>query len=198
MTTERSLALFDFDGTLFVGDSLYDFLVFAFGFNKVFSGAVLLSPFLAAYKFNLCSPVLAKEKVFAHFFKNRSVSSLDLIAEKYFRLRGVYKLRKNGVAKIHEHLAHGHTVAIVSASAFWVRPFAEYFGLIFISTALEVEDGRYTGRMSGRNCNGLEKVNRVKEVFDLSAYCEIYAYGDTSGDAEMLALATKKFYRTFI
>lgn len=198
MTTDRSLALFDFDGTLFAGDSLSDFLFFAFGFKKVFIGAVLLSPFLIAYKIKFCTAVLAKERVFAHFFKNRSVSSLDSIAEKYFRVRGVKKLRRSGVAKINEHLARGHTVAIVSASAFWVRPFAEHFGLIFISTALEVEEGRYTGRISGKNCKGLEKVNQVKEVFDVSTYQEIYAYGDTSGDTEMLALATKKFYRTFI
>ena len=198
MTTDRSLALFDFDGTLFAGDSLSDFLLFAFGFNKVFIGAVLLSPFLLAYKIKLCTAGLAKERVFAHFFKNRSVASLDSIAEEYFRVLGVKKLRQSGVAKINEHLALGHTVAIVSASAFWVKPFAEYFGLIFISTVLEVKNGRYTGRIAGSNCKGLEKVNRVREVFDVSTYQEIYAYGDTGGDTEMLALATKKFYRTFI
>jgi phosphatidylglycerophosphatase C len=56
---------------------------------------------------------------------------------------------------------------------------------------------RLTGRISGLNCHGQEKVRRIKESFPLDQYQEIYAYGDTSGDKPMLDLATHRFYKPF-
>jgi phosphoserine phosphatase len=35
----------------------------------------------------------------------------------------------------------------------------------------------------------MEKARRISSQFDLSRYPEVYAYGDTSEDLEMLALA---------
>jgi phosphatidylglycerophosphatase C len=35
----------------------------------------------------------------------------------------------------------------------------------------------------------MEKARRISSQFDLSRYPEVYAYGDTSEDREMLALA---------
>jgi hypothetical protein len=41
----------------------------------------------------------------------------------------------------------------------------------------------------------MEKARRISSQFDLSRYPEVYAYGDTSEDLEMLALAHRKYYR---
>ncbi|MBL0255414.1 MAG: HAD-IB family hydrolase, partial [Chitinophagaceae bacterium] len=41
------------------------------------------------------------------------------------------------------------------------------------------------------------KAIRIKEVFDIGLYEKIFAYGDSRGDKEMLALATDAFYRKF-
>ena len=58
-----------------------------------------------------------------------------------------------------------------------------------LCTRLEAQDGVYTGSLSGPNCRGAEKVAR------LHAWCEManiptssvkYAYGDSSGDHQML------------
>jgi hypothetical protein len=41
----------------------------------------------------------------------------------------------------------------------------------------------------------MEKALRISSQFDLSRYPEVYAYGDTSEDLEMLARAHRKYYR---
>ena len=47
-----------------------------------------------------------------------------------------------------------------------------------------------TGEFKGKNCNGEEKVKRIKAHLMLSEYDEILAFGDSSGDEAMLSLAT--------
>jgi len=47
------------------------------------------------------------------------------------------------------------------------------------------------------NCNGKEKVSRIKEAFNLADFETVYAYGDSSGDKEMLAIATHAHFRPF-
>jgi phosphoserine phosphatase len=66
-----------------------------------------------------------------------------------------------------------------------------------ISTRLETNNGKLTGRIEGKNCRGIEKVRRIKMQYKLDEYDEIYAYGDTKGDKPMLGLATIAFYKPF-
>jgi phosphatidylglycerophosphatase C len=56
---------------------------------------------------------------------------------------------------------------------------------------------KITGKIDGVNCNHAEKTARIKAAYNLAEYGEIYGYGDSSGDNEMLALATKAFYKPF-
>jgi phosphoserine phosphatase len=58
-------------------------------------------------------------------------------------------------------------------------------------------DGKITGNLMGNNCNGGEKVIRIKQLYDTQQYDEIYCFGDTGGDKPMLALATQSFYKPF-
>ena len=43
-------------------------------------------------------------------------------------------------------------------------------GFDLISTELEVKDGKLTGKFSTPNCNGKEKVRRIKEKYNLKLY----------------------------
>jgi phosphoserine phosphatase len=44
---------------------------------------------------------------------------------------------------------------------------------------------------------GPEKVDRIKSLIKLQEYDEVYCYGDSKGDKEMLALANFSFYKRF-
>ena len=64
-----------------------------------------------------------------------------------------------------------------------------------IATRLETDGvGRVTGRYDGGNCYGAEKARRLRALLGEAAV-ELYAYGDSRGDREMLAMADHAYYR---
>ena len=58
-------------------------------------------------------------------------------------------------------------------------------------------DGKITGKLINGNCYGNEKVLRVMRLVNIEDYEEIYAYGDSRGDKELLSIAHKPFYKPF-
>ena len=93
------------------------------------------------------------------------------------------------------HVERGHDVYVVTASMReWIEPWASQYEVQVMGTELETVDGILTGRFNGANCRGAEKTRRIAEVVDLKAYDKIYAYGNSSGDREMLLLADEKIY----
>jgi phosphatidylglycerophosphatase C len=93
--------------------------------------------------------------------------------------------------RINWHKTQGHKVAVVSASIdYWLNDWCKLNGLDLISTTLELKNGKLTGRLSGKNCYGIEKVNRIKNRYNLAEFDQIYAYGNSAGDREMLLLAS--------
>jgi HAD superfamily phosphoserine phosphatase-like hydrolase len=85
----------------------------------------------------------------------------------------------------------------VSASAdLWLKDWCTQEGIAdLLATQLEVVNGVLTGNLASANCRGPEKVRRIQELLDIRDYERIFAYGDSSGDQEMLALAHEAWYR---
>ena len=107
-------------------------------------------------------------------------------------------LRPKALREIQKLREAGATVVIVSASASqWISGWSDAAGLMLMTTVLEEKNNAITGRISGRNCYGDEKVCRIRESYRLDQFDEIYCYGDTSGDRPMLSLATHAFYKPF-
>ena len=116
----------------------------------------------------------------------------------FCRLRLPQILRPKALNAIAWHQAQGHEVYIVTASAEnWVAPWSQTLNVPCLGSRLEVKNGKVTGLLNGKNCNAAEKVCRIKEALQLTTYATIYAYGDSSGDKEMLAMAQHKGFRHF-
>ena len=87
-------------------------------------------------------------------------------------------------------------MVVVSASIdSWLQKWCDYYQIELIATQLEFKNGKLTGRFATKNCYGIEKVNRIKAQFDLTKFEHIYAYGDSAGDKEMLAISTHPHYK---
>jgi HAD superfamily hydrolase (TIGR01490 family) len=157
-----------------------------------------LSPMLVAYKLGLIPNYRAKQYMLSYFFKGMPEERFKEIAEDY-SLRHIDTIvRPKAMERIAWHKAQGHRVVVVSASLeCWLKPWCDENGLELLATRLEMKDGIVTGRLLTRNCYGPEKVNRIKERYNLDDYDTIYAYGDSRGDKEMLALADKPHYKPF-
>ncbi len=195
---KKGIAFFDFDGTITTKDSFLEFISFAKGNFRFLLGFLLHAPWIVGFKLKIISNQQAKEKVMQYFFKNANASEFkELCAE--FNNKVLPKLiRPKAVEEIRRLKAADYVVVIVSASPEnWIRPFAESMDVELIASRLEVKDHKITGKIIGMNCRGIEKVNRIKERYDISAFSEIYAFGDSSGDKDMLGMATNAFYKPF-
>lgn len=193
-----TLALFDFDGTITNKDSMLGFVQFAIGKRNFFLGLLYLLPILALYKLKFITNNTAKEKFLAYYFKGYAEDEFKKIAKEYslFHLDNIVK--PSALEKINWHKHQGHKVVVVSASIeCWLQPWCGKNKLELLATKLNFKNGKFTGYFESKNCYGLEKVVRIKEKYDLSAYSSIYAYGDSSGDKEMLEIADKSYYRCF-
>ncbi|MCL4556728.1 MAG: HAD-IB family hydrolase [Gammaproteobacteria bacterium] len=194
----KTLALFDFDATLTDRDSLPDFIIHAVGWVKYVLGLFVLSPILALYLLKLIRNDVAKEKMLGYFFKGWAIERFNAVGRDYALTRIHQIIRPQAIAQLQWHLAEGHDVVIVSASAEnWLNAWATQQGCHLIATRMAVQENSLTGFFDGKNCYGQEKVTRICAEFDLSEYNSIYAYGDSSGDKPMLALADKAFYKPF-
>lgn len=192
------LALFDFDGTITKSDTLPDFIQFACGKARYYWGLLLLSPILLGYVLKLVPNNIAKEKMLGHFFRGWSEKKFLNIATDYATTQVDQQVRKKAAERIDWHLSEGHRVVIVSASLEdWIKPWCERNRIELLATQFEKQSGTLTGHFSSKNCYGPEKVNRIKQSLDLESFDYIYAYGDSRGDKEMLALANESLYRPF-
>jgi phosphatidylglycerophosphatase C len=192
------IAFFDFDGTITKDDTLLKFIRFSVGDIKFLTGLIMLSPTLVLYKLKLIPNYKAKQTMISWFFKGYSKEAFKKMATEY-SLNHIDKiLRPKAVEKLHWHKKNDHEIVIVSASIdCWIRPWCEKNGHKLIATQLEIEDDTITGKFLTNNCYGKEKVNRIKESYDLDNYEYIYAYGDSQGDKNMLELADESSYKPF-
>lgn len=197
MGPDNKLVLYDFDGTITTKDTLFEFCRFIAGDLFIVKIFVLL-PVLLAQRLTLMSAQKAKEIFLAFFLKELHQSEFDyqcqLFADKI--LPGL--IRPQALKSIQDYKNTQARIVIVSASPQnWILPWAGKVGAEVIATQLVIEKGKITGKIQGRNCNGEEKVNRIRELIDLASYQEVIAFGDTQGDMPMLALATQKFFKPF-
>ncbi len=192
------IAFFDFDGTITRRDTLFEIIRYQKGPLRFYLGMGLLSPFLMLFKLKAISNQRMKEMVLGHFFRNTPLQVFQRRCDDFCRERLPGLLRPKALNAIAWHQAAGHKIYIVTASASnWIAPWSSALSIPCIATLLEVKDGRITGRLEGRNCNGEEKVHRIKEAVHLTTFDTIYAYGDSGGDREMLAIAQYKGFRVF-
>ena len=191
----RLIAAFDFDGTLTTADTLTAFIRFTHGRRRLLLGILCHAHWLLMMKLGLYPPGKAKERLFAHFYRG---TKHEQFAQWGRDFADVAETMVNGqtAGLLRQHLAEGHTVCVVTASIDeWVRPLCARLGVTTVlATGIEVTaDGMVTGRFLTPNCCGRQKVERLLELFPRRQSYRLYAYGDSSGDDELLAMADEGF-----
>lgn len=195
---KHSIIFFDFDGTITTDDSLIKFIQFVVGDVKFVWGMAMLLPMLITFKLKIIPNYKAKQMMLSYFFKGMDAQEFQDLSEEYSLTHIDTILRPKAMEKLTWHKEQGHKIVIVSASIeCWLKPWCDKHNLDLIGTKLEMKNGLVTGSLLSKNCYGIEKVHRVKEKYRLDEYDYIYAYGDSRGDKELLALAHKHFYKPF-
>ncbi|MEX2627916.1 MAG: HAD-IB family hydrolase [Ilumatobacteraceae bacterium] len=192
MTGSTTVAAFDLDGTLTTRDSVVPFMCAA-------RGPAALGARLAVRGHRLVVPLARRDRdgvkavatgaAFAGLAEDDLLATGRSFAERVAEARS----RADTAARLAWHRDAGHRVVIVSASyEVYLRRLGELLGAhAVLGTRLEVVEHRCTGHLRGPNCRGPEKVRRLHQWLDEHhggrAAVELWAYGDSPGDRELLA-----------
>ena len=193
-----NLAIFDFDGTISTKDSFVDFIVFAHGGLKARLGFILLSPVLFLYLLKILPGHQTKECFLTLFFHGWEEERFRRKAEEYANTALIHIIRQQAREKIVWHKSQGHQVVVVSASfEEYLRVWCERQHIDIIATRAQFSNGKVTGALSTPNCYGVEKINRLKQKYNLENFKYIYAYGDSNGDLPLKTIAHEFHYQLF-
>ena len=195
MAERRRIAAFDFDGTMVPGDSLLPFVWRTAGVGRFMLALLRHGLGIAlASAAGIGSRDAAKER-----FVRSTLGGLPLAtvrkAGEAFAADLERRIDAASLERMRWHADQGHEVVVVSASlAVYLEPLAAKLGVdAVLSTRLAVDgDDRLTGFLDGPNVRGHEKVVRLRRWLGGDA-CELWAYGDSAGDRELLALADHGF-----
>jgi HAD superfamily hydrolase (TIGR01490 family) len=189
------LALIDFDNTVTDCDTYARFLRRVATPEQLAQAWWKVGPWLLAYRLKLISARRIRARVTWLVMRNRHADDIAAQAAGFSREVLPEVVRPKMLEQIRWHLQQKHTVVIVSGSLdLYLRTWCEAMGLEMICNRLESRDGRLTGRYADGDC-GPHKVERIRARYDLSRYVRIHAYGDSSEDRPMLALAHERWYR---
>lgn len=193
-----TVAAFDFDGTLTVRDSFTAFLRWRTGHGGYAVALAMLAPNMVSYLFHRDRGRIKAHAVRQFLF---GVGQEELAADaRAFALAEGPKLFRPDALKTWEDWKRkGAKVVIVTASpTILIAPFADMLGAdLLLGTELEFDtQGRVAGALIGENNRGMEKVRRLRQAFGPNIRLAA-AYGDSSGDTEMLHIADIKGYRVF-
>ena len=196
--TEAPVVAFDFDGTLTVRDSFTAFLKWRAGTRRYMTGMVRLLPAALAYLLHRDRGRI-KAAAVREYLKGVPRETLEADAREFAELFSRSLLRPDAVEVWKRWRGDHVRLVIVTASPdITVAPFARGLGadaLIGTRLAFDNQD-RVSGAFETPNCRGAEKVSRLRAAFGPNVQIRA-AYGDTSGDREMLAMAEMPGYRVF-
>ena len=194
----RPVVAFDFDGTLTIRDSFTAFLKWRAGAGGWALGLVKLAPAVAHYARDRDRGRIKAASV-REFLRGVERRELEADAERFADLMWDRFMRPDALACWNAWGDRGAYRVIVTASPeTTVAPFARRLGAeALLGTELVFDgDDRVTGAFAGPNCRGAEKVRRLQAAYGADIQLAA-AYGDTSGDTEMLAIAEEKGFRVF-
>src|SRR5688572_5741496 len=192
------IVAFDFDGTLTIRDSFTQFLRWRAGAGGWALGLIKLAPALGSYARDRDRGRIKAASV-REFLKGVPRAQLEQDAEAFAGQVWPGFMRYDALACWKEWGARGaHRVIVTASPETTVAPFARKLGAeALLGTQLVVDgDDRVTGAFAGANCRGEEKVRRLRAVYGDDVRLAA-AYGDTSGDAEMLQIADEQGFRRF-
>lgn len=193
-----TVAAFDFDGTITYRDSLVYFLLFAKGYFKAALLVLRTLPTLVLFVLGRKDRQAAKEALLTNAFAGMPLSELEALGKAFAAAELPRHVRPEALARIKWHQKMGHRLVLVSASIeTYLIPWCQAAGFHdTVASRLALDPaGHVTGKLLGLNCRREEKVRRLIELLGPLDQYNLYAYGDSDGDKELLESADLSFYR---
>lgn len=174
--------VFDFDGTVYDGDCSIDFMLFVFRKNKKLWW---LWPKYILFTFLYFCHFISSSKYKKIFF-----SFLKYIEDRENIVGAFWKEKEKKIKPFFlEILKESKPLCIVSASPeFLLKPYFKSFkNVTVIGTIMDIN----TGHIEGKNCKGIEKINRLKNIKKTKKIASFYT--DSLTDLPVTEIAEKSY-----
>ena len=187
-----TVAAFDVDNTLTVRDCVVPFMKTVGGVSKL-SKVVLSDLGKTIQNVRRRDRDALKMKFVDGIFAGKDAREVESLGVQFASKVADKWLRSDVASRMRWHQEQGHVVILVSASlGAYLHPLGDLLEVdAVLCTELEEENGVLTGKLIGQNCRGKEKASRVQKWCQDSGIALedlMYAYGDSSGDTELLEL----------
>lgn len=172
--------LYDFDGTIYDGDSTVDFYFYCLKKKPII--IIYLFLFLiygVLYIFNIVSKTVMKEKFFK-FLKR--FSNIDDMVNDF------WKNNNNKIKKFYLDKKHDKDIIISASPYFLLKPISDR---LKVKKLIASPVNKYTGNYEGNNCDGVEKVKRLNKEFGKINVNEVYS--DSYNDIPIWKLGKKAY-----
>lgn len=172
--------IYDFDGTIYDGDSTADFIKYcASRYKKAIITAPVTAGAFALFALNVYTKTQFKEKMYRFL---RYIPDIDNAVNDFWD-----KHEKNIFSYYHEN-KKSDDIIISASPEFLLRPICERLG---ISRLIASRVDKHTGKYTGKNCWGDEKVIRLYDEYGISHCTEFYS--DSLSDTPLAEIADKAF-----
>ena len=191
ISAARKVAAFDFDGTLARGDSLMPFLVRLIGGPRLARSVLNHALPLARIGLGKGNRDETKERFIAHALKGHPDEQIHELGASFAESMLETRMFAGPMARAAWHRDEGHELVLVSASLdVYLQPLARLLGFDHtITTELEIRNGVATGRLVGGNVRAAAKARLLSDWLGSREDVELWSYGNSSGDYELLELA---------
>ena len=192
MAMNVTVAAFDVDNTLTVRDCVVPFMKSVGGVSRL--SKVLFSDLGTTFQsIRRRDRDSLKMKFVEGIFEGKDSREVESLGIQFASKVADKWLRSDVATRMRWHQEQGHVVILVSASlGAYLHPLGDLLEVdAVLCTELEEKDGLLTGKLVGQNCRGREKASRVQKWCQDSGIATedlVYAYGDSSGDTELLEL----------
>ncbi len=172
---------YDFDKTIYKSDSSTDFYLYCLcHYKKIFFRLPRqLGAFCRHYLFHTMTKTQMKE-IFYEYFQD--IPDMDKALADFWE-KNIHKVKAFYIAQ-----QKPDDVIISASPEFFLEPACQRLGIRhLIASPVDAK----TGKHSGENCHGEEKVHRFREIFPDAVVEEFYS--DSYSDTPMAKLAQKAY-----
>src|SRR5690606_6513235 len=169
------------------------FIFYALRKRHIVKRGLQILPWIQAYYLKLYPAHRMRPKLYTSMFKDSNAEEILQLAQDYAQ-QLIFKLNPKLLEQLIQHQELGHEVVLVSASLdLYLKPVCSYLNIDLICSEVEIKAGKITGFYQTPDCSNQQKKLRILEKYKLEDYAEIYAYGNSEEDEEMLRLTTYSY-----
>lgn len=176
----NALFLFDFDGTIYSGDSSVDFFLFVLRRH--------LKAWLAVPGFLWGTMLFLVHRCGKEYLKERFFAVVRYVPDIDREIREFWAHFDSKIRPWYLERPHDDDVIISASPEFLLQPIGARLG---VKSVIATKVDKHTGKFLSLNCYGKEKINRFHQVFEDTEIEEFYF--DSMSDLPMAVLAKKAF-----